>query len=79
MLYENFLEPDKANNFYVFAVNWISLCQVLGITRMYLCTSPGLVCGLDQFHTHTQNLLCPITVLAKRDLDGPSRLEQIWP
>ena len=45
------------------------------MTRMYLCTSPGLACGIDLLHTHTQNVLCPITVLAKRDLDGPSRLE----
>ena len=74
-----FLCMIKRTDLYLFAVNWISLNQVLRMTRMYLCTSPGLACGMDLFHTQTQKLLSPITVLAKRDLDGPSRLEQIWP
>ena len=56
VLYENVFVPDKLiklTDFYGFAVNWISLSNVLGITRMYLCISPGLACGMDLFHTHT--------------------------
>ena len=77
MFYENVFVPDKLiklTDFYIFVVNWISLYQVLGITRMYLCTSPGLVCGMDLFHTHTQNLLCPITVLAKTRPGWPEQI-----
>ena len=42
---------------------------------MYSCApTKGLACGMDLFHTHTQNLLCPITVLVKTRSGWPEQI-----
>ena len=78
MFYENFLMPDKANRLLRFYSELDISVPSFRNYKNVLVHQPR-ACMWYEPVPYTQNLLCPITVLAKQDLDGLSRLEQIWP